>query len=236
MAGPEIKTKKSRRKKDAMRKRPHKSTPEAIAQYERLLGRKWRGNQDGAHESALSILCDRGYITPEMRDKGQEFAALFCTFFPIHAKVARMGNLPGKGSIDVPVKNQDERLAHKEARFRHYRAALMGDVMSGAFTITVNVAVKGQYPAFLNRLIELEELKRNQMIRQRNIELNNLIASKKKSILQQNVEIRDKYQRLADSVRVFVDLKPDVDVDVEMRGLKAGLAALLCLNGVRMMA
>jgi len=208
-----LKTKKSRRTQDRERKRPYQATTEAITHMERRLGRKWLGNQDGAHESALSVLCDRGYITTEMRDKGHDFAALFCMFYPIHAKSASIGDLPGRGSIGLPIEDQDEKRLRKYIKFKELRDILRE--MPGVYGEVINIAVKGDFPQQLHDIIALEDDARR-VIRQKLIFALSQIQDENK-----RDKIYAKYQAKIDRVRDLVFVGIEVDL------LRSGLQVLV---------
>ena len=217
-----LNTKARRRERDRLRKRAE-INPERVIQFERLLGRKWRGPPDSAHGTALMVLCDRGYITEDMKDRGHTFQKLFTMFYP-GVKGNNIAELSGRGSIGMLPVDREEAIAILEGHFKRACAAIQS--VRGAYDWVYSVAVSGIEPPWLIRRIALEDNKRQYV---------ELWAAKFILHIDQGdkeggkriKEIKKHAEFIISNIREHVVFKLTLSETQELDKLKAGLRAMI---------
>ena len=217
-----LNTKARRRERDRLRKRAEIS-PERVLQFERLLGRKWRGSPDSAHGTALGVLCDRDYITDDMKDRGHTFQKLFAVFYP-GVKGNHIAELSGRGSIGMLPEDREEAIAILEGHFKRSCVAIHS--VRGAYDIVYSVAVSGLEPDWLVRRIALEDEKR-QHVELWVAKFILQIGQDDKEGPKRIKEIKKRAERIRSNIRDHVKFKMTWRETQELDRLKAGLRALI---------
>ena len=222
MSNKSLNTKARKRERDRLRKRAEIG-PERVKQFERLLGRKWRGPHDSDHGTALMVLCDRGYITDDMKDRGHIFQKLFAIFYP-GIKGNNIAGLSGRGSIGMLPEDREEAIAVLEGHFKRYRDAIQS--IRGAYGIVYSVVVSGLEPAWLMRKIVLEDDKRRSVdfwAVQSILQINEGGKGSAKRIK----EIKKRANHIISNIRDHVAFKLTWSETQDFDKLKAGLRALI---------
>lgn len=222
MSGKPLNTKARKRERDRLRKQAEIS-PERVAQFERLLGRKWRGPPDSAHGTALMVLCDRGYITEDMKDRGHTFQKLFAMFYP-GVKSSNIAELSGRGSIGMLPEDREEAIIILEGHFKRSCAAIQS--VKGAYDWVYSVAVGGFEPAWLMRRIVTEDAKR------RSVDFwasQSILSFRKdeKKYANHIKEIKKRADRIKANIRDHVTFALTWREEQEFDKLREGLRALI---------